>query len=325
MAAIGKSDVRARAVFGHRMLALAARGAVVILAFYLTVPFVSEPMSVPLTATLAGALLAVACGTLALLVQRNRLLAANVVRLERQIEELGDHNWELVGRDVAALSRARDQAEAANRAKGRFLAMVSHEIRTPLNGILGMSDLLLDTPLQPQQAAYVKAVKTSGDTLLSLIEEILDFSKIEAGRLDLDARPFALGALVEEIVELPSACSNSWKMRACASGAMPMPVSRTWKLTSPACAPGSATIATPPRSVNFTALPARLSSTWRSRGASPTTSVASRSSTNAAISMSLACARGLSSSASSSTRVASPNGRASRSSLPASILEKSRI
>ena len=153
-------------------------------------PFRSSPnrSPFPFTATMAGALLIAACGALALMARRNRLLAADVARLEGRIEELGDHNWELVGRDVAALARARDQAEAANRAKGRFLAMVSHEIRTPLNGILGMSELLLDTPLQPQQAAYTKAIKTSGDTLLSLIEDILDFSKIEAGRLDLEAR-----------------------------------------------------------------------------------------------------------------------------------------
>src|SRR5262249_37473156 len=113
-----------------------------------------------------------------------------IERLEARIETLADEEWE------------RRESEAANRAKSGFLAMVSHEIRTPLNGILGMSDLLLDTALSAEQTTYARAVKTSGDALMSLIEEILDFSKIEAGKLELEPRPFALRTLVEDVAEL---------------------------------------------------------------------------------------------------------------------------
>jgi len=133
-----------------------------------------------------------------------RELNAKIGRIEREqriLRELQNTNDQL----EAAIERANEmavKAELANLAKSEFLANMSHEIRTPLNGVIGFTDMLLDTDLTEEQKDYAKTIKRSGEALLSLINDILDFSKIEAGQMDLEEIDFDPEVLCFEVCEL---------------------------------------------------------------------------------------------------------------------------
>jgi signal transduction histidine kinase len=125
------------------------------------------------------------------LFETNQRLQAQAAKLELTVQER-----------TRALEEAAARMQDALRTKGEFLAVVSHEIRTPMNGVLGMAQLLQMTDLTEEQKRYVETIQTSGETLLTIINDILDLSKLDAGSVHLDARPVQVRAMVKEVVDL---------------------------------------------------------------------------------------------------------------------------
>jgi signal transduction histidine kinase len=156
------------------------------------IPWIGAALTI-LSSALVWSLARTRAVAIALADERSAAARSALAEVELQRDRLRAQSVEL--------ERARDEALAAASVKSEFIATVSHEIRTPMNGIVGMTSLLVESPLLPEQREYASHIRRSADQLLAMVNDLLDFSKLEAGRLRVEALPFDIRATCEEAAE----------------------------------------------------------------------------------------------------------------------------